>query len=89
MAVSSIVVKYIFVKIIKSTYRRQLYLLFNIEESTQSSTHIHSCWTREKKKNSTATLRFHKWRKKNVFWIILLKREEYFGSKILPSAQPL
>jgi len=64
MAVSSIVVKYVFVKIVKSTYRHQLYLLFNIEESTQSSTHTHSCLTREKKKNSTSTLRCHRWRKK-------------------------
>ncbi len=78
MTISSIIVKYIFVKIIKSTYRCQLYLLFNIEESTQSSAHIHSCWTREKKKNRTAMLRFHLRRKKNVFWIILLKREEIF-----------
>ncbi len=30
MAVSSIVVKYVFVKIVKSTYRHQLYLLLNI-----------------------------------------------------------
>jgi len=30
MAVSSIVVKYVFVKIVKSTYRHQLYLLFSI-----------------------------------------------------------
>ncbi len=34
MAVSSIIVKYVFVKIVKSTYCRQLYLLLNIEEST-------------------------------------------------------
>ncbi len=30
MAISSIIVKYVFVKIIKSTYLRQLYLLFSI-----------------------------------------------------------
>ncbi len=43
-------------------------------------THIHSCWTHEKKKNSTATLWFHWWRKK-MFSVSSCQREEYFGNK--------
>jgi len=77
MAVSSIIVKYVFVKIVKSKYRHQLYLLFNIEESTKPLTHIHSCWTREKRE--ILLLRFgFIGEERNVFWIILSKRRIFW-----------
>ena len=77
MAVSSIVVKYVFVKIVKSTYRRQLYLLFSIRRLYETFNPYSLMLNLREKERRIVLLRFGfigEERKKNVFCIILSKR---------------
>ncbi len=78
MAISSIIVKYVFVKIVKSTYRRPLYLLFSIRRLYEAF-NPYSLMLDSREKEEIVLLCFgFIGEERNVFCIILSKRRIFW-----------